>query len=70
MPTDTLLKMPLNSKVQIFWAQDSGTKGRKLIFTDQELEDLEKVKMDFLKDQFIQVIDFDKMKKVQIYSLR
>ena len=38
----------LTNKVQIFWAQESDSKGKQLIFTDQELEDLEKVKIDFL----------------------
>jgi hypothetical protein len=32
----------LTNKVQIFWAQESDSKGKQLIFTDQELEDLEK----------------------------
>lgn len=42
---------------QIYWAQESQSQGKKLIFTDQELQDLEKVKIDFLKNQFIQIID-------------
>ena len=47
----------LVNNYQIYWAQEAQTLGKQLIFTEQELLDLDKAKMDFLENQFIQIID-------------
>lgn len=55
---------------QIYWALESQSKGKKLMHTDQELRNLDKFKMEFLQNQFVQIIDQDNLQDVLIYSLK
>ena len=57
-------------RLQIHFAQEGNNLGSKMILTDHDIQEMDRKRIDFLKDQFIIIVDNKKIEEVKIMSMK